>query len=264
MNCALLLLAFLGQTDPSDTEAQAREALSKAAAALKKLESAAYAITWKLPSTAGSTRFEARVRMRRPGQRRIDGAFKSPGRNDPVLYVFDGKEECCLDINENRYYRRPQVINGSYSTWEDVISLFYFDEPFKAWMEFGTKPHLLRESADEKVVEWRIRYTGDVRWRLHLDGSYAVRRLEKFVGETLFLDVEYSKFESNPKLEDDLFRFNPPAGARPRRGSEEYEQKLIAVGAEAPDFEYVDLQGRPAALSAWKGKPVLFVTWSFP
>lgn len=264
VNGAILLLAMALQADATAGETEAREAVLKAAAELKKLESAAYSITWHLDRSA--TRFEARVQMRKPNQLRLEGAFKAAGRNDPALYVFDGAEESCIDFNEGRYYRRPQVINRSYSTWEDAIRLFYFDAPFTAWMEFATDLRKLNESGAEfpTVVEWRIKYTGDVRWRLHLDEAFMIRRLEKFVGETCFMRIAYGKIESNPKLADDLFRFSPPAGATLRKGLGEYEEKLIAVGSEAPGFDCLDTESRPVNTSSWKGKPVLFITWSFP
>jgi len=264
VNGAVLLLAMALQPDANAAEKEARESVLKAAAELKKLDSAAYSITWHLPRS--STRFEAGVRLRKPNQLRLEGAFKAAGRNDPALYVFDGKEESCIDFNEGRYFKRPQVINRSYSTWEDAIRLFYFDGPFTAWMEFATDLRKLNESGSEfpTVVEWSIRYTGDVRWRLHLDEKSMVRRLEKFVGGICFLRVEYGKIEPNPRLADDLFRFTPPEGAKLRRGLGEYEEKLIAVGAEAPGFDCLDSESQPVNTSAWKGKPVLFITWSFP
>jgi outer membrane lipoprotein-sorting protein len=265
MNAALLLFALAAQGEAAPGDKEAREAIHKAAAALKKLESAAYSITWHLPTSA--TRFEARVQMRRPSQARIEGAFKAPNRHDPVLYVFDGAEEYCIDINDNRYYRRPQVMNGLYSTWEDANRLLYFDGPFTRWMEFATDFRTIKEEAAPPtgtVIEWRIRYTGDVRWRMHLDEAYGIRRIEKYVGHTLFVRIEYEKFESNPRLGDDLFRIAPAPGAQQRRRLEEYGEKLIAVGAEAPDFECLDTESRPVKVSAWKGKPVLFISWSFP
>ena len=48
------------------------------------------------------------------------------------------------------------------------------------------------------------------------------------------------------------------------RSTSTRSRAATAFRMEAPEFEAKDLEGRAVKLSAWKGKPVLFITWTFP
>ncbi len=255
---------------PPGGEKEARETLKRAAESLKKADALAYSATWHLKDSVGFTRFECKLQMRRPNLVRLEGTYRSDyGREDPGVFVLDGKNEWGFYPNEKekKYTCRPQEPTAASGFYDDPVRLFFFGEPLTRWMDLGAD---LRQTSDRlngtpcTVVEWRVRYTSDVRYRLWIDGSSTVRRLERTVGGQLFLAADYGKIELEPKIAEGAFKFDPPADAKPYPWWTDYERKLIAVGAEAPDLEAKDLDGKAVKLSAWRGKPVLFITWSFP
>lgn len=259
-----------GPAPAAGGEKEARETIRKAAEALRKADALAYPVTWHLKESVGFTRFECRAQVRRPNLRRLEGSFRSDyGRDDPCIIVLDGKEEWTFSPGEKEltYSKRPQPLKFSSSLYDDTLTLLFFEEPFTSWMELATDIRQVSEDFDGKpcsMIEWGIRFTSDVKWRLWIDEAFAVRRIEKKVGGQLFMAIDFGKIEVNPKTDDKTFRLDLPAGAKERNWRHEYESKLIAEGAEAPDFEAKDLDGKTVKLSGWRGKPVLFIAWSFP
>ncbi|HTF56881.1 MAG TPA: DUF2092 domain-containing protein, partial [Planctomycetota bacterium] len=259
-----------GPAAPAGGEKEARETLKLASEALKKAESVAYPATWHLKDSAGITRFECKIQLKRPNLVRLEGAYKADyGRDDAGIFVLDGKNEWGFYPKEKdrQYTCRPQDPDPAAGFYDDPVRLFFFGEPLTRWMELTAD---LRQTSDRlngtpcSVIEWRVRYTSDVRYRLWIDGSSTVRRIERTVAGELYLAADYGKIELNPKAEEGAFRFEPPAATKRSTMWEDFEKKLIAVGADTPDFEAKDLEGKSVKLSAWRGQPVLFITWSFP
>jgi len=255
---------------PAGGEKEARETLKRAAEPLKRAGSIGYQATWYLKDSAGFTRFECRIMLKRPNLVRLEGAYRTDsGRDDPGVFVYDGKNEWGFypKEKEKKYTCRPQDPDASGGPYDDPVRLFFFGEPLTRWMDLAED---LKQTSDRldgtpcSVVEWRVRYTSDVKYKLWIDGTSTVRRLERTVGGEPFLSVTYGKIDPEPKIEEGAFRFEPPADATPYNWSVDYEKKLIAVGAEAPEFEAKDLEGKKVKLSGWRGKPVLFFTWYFP
>jgi outer membrane lipoprotein-sorting protein/peroxiredoxin len=253
---------------PAGGAREARASLKRAAEALSQAAAIRYPLTWRLKDSGGFTRFEAKVVLKRPGLARIEGAFRDDGeRDEPALILLDGKTEWIWSPKDKRVVSCPQKAIPLSEPYEDPLRLSFFGIPQARWMELAED---LCQTPDRlngtrcSLVEWRVRYTSDVKVRLWIDEAFAIRRFERTVAGQPVLIAEYGMAELDPKLGAETFQFEPPKDAVRPEWRGDFEKQMIAVGAEAPDFEARDLEGHPVKLSSWRGKPVLFITWSFP
>jgi len=247
---------------------EARQTLKRVADALMQASAVRYSVTWHLKDGGGFTRFEARALLKRPNLARLEGAFRDDDkRDDPAVFVLDGKTEWTLSAKDKKFSSYPQKAVSLSGPYEDPVRLSFFGTPLSRWMELAED---LRQTSDRlngtrcSIVEWRVRYTSDVRYRIWIDEAFAVLRFERTVGGQPVLIAEYGTVEPHPKLGEETFRFEPPKDAARQDSQGDFEKQLIAAGAEAPEFEAKDLEGHKAKLSGWRGNPVLFITWSFP
>lgn len=67
------------------------------------------------------------------------------------------------------------------------------------------------------------------------------------------------RLETTGRPNPGLFRFTPPDGASP--ASRPGEEKLLAIGAGAPELGAVDASGNPVRLADYRGKVVLLNFW---
>ena len=113
------------------------------------------------------------------------------------------------------------------------------------------------------AIGLKVRYAAGVEWRLWIGEKGLLRKAEKTVDGALHERLEYGVFDLSPKVPDETFVFTPAKGARCLRSGVDEEAALLPPGAEAPDFEALDPDGKPVRLSDFKGRPVLLHFWQF-
>ena len=245
-----LLLALLLVQD----DAKAKEALDAAAAVMKDADTVRVEI--KITLTAAPS-LRQRIALKRPNLARVDG------ENGEI--VFDGKTRWMTVANQ-RYLKQPQR-EGEAQGAAYTVSRLYFAKNSAAMLEGATKIGVRSATLEEAactVVSYQAPWgdeTMDV--SIWLDDQHRVRRevvKVMFDGKPQENTVEFGTVDLAPNLPGDAFTFKPADGATELKLEDPLE-KLIAVGAKAPDFSATDLDGRDVALSTFKGKTVVLNFW---
>ena len=141
---------------------------------------------------------------------------------------MDGREVMC-NVVRVVYERRPETKG--------------FDPSYRTYWIDRARNVVLKEESDARVISNGI-----------FDFPFA-GRIKDFRQTTTIRVVRLNK-----PIQDDLFVFTPPAGAR--QVETLFKQTVDLGGTEAVDFTLRDLDGREETLSRLRGKVVLLDFWA--
>jgi len=255
MNALLCMFVLLCQDDT----AKAKELLAASAAALK--DAPAIAFDCQASWTGMEVKQKIKFQIKRPVLARIEATWEG----QDYLYVLDGKTMWMYQKATNEYMKSEQEVEMLDQLGAGPIPSLFLNQGAGRLLEGVEKIGLSQEKLGEdecRVLSWS---SSDTEFRLWIDAKKAIRKYGskmKFGDESYEQTVEYGVLDLAPKLAADAFVFTPPKDAKEMKQGGD-EESLLEEGADAPDFEATDLEGKPVKLSDFKGKVVLLNFWFY-
>ena len=229
-------------------KAAAEKALDEIAAAMKDAAAVGFELRFKYEDQTYTTK----VTLKRPNLARIE--------DEQSITVLDGKAYWYYVKESNEYMTVGQTDDFA-PTISSPLSELYFG-------------HALLENAaaasadpEKRTVTWRIEDEGaSTEYKIWTDEKKAVIRFTTTYAdegeEPSTQEMEVAGFTTSPAVAGDAFAFSPPEGSTVMdTGGGDLEASLLAVGADAPDFEAPGLDDAKFKLSSLKGKVVLLNFW---
>ncbi len=258
---ALLLVGFF--LFPPQDEEKVVELLEKVRVRLKKADVISIKARESLNmdgAAVGSIDWE--VMLKRPNQGRV---FQDWGGGIGLLDVWDGKTYWWYAEPYEKYSEKDQKgvprIEGI-----DWVDLFFTE----------VQPWLSGKTGFGKVKVFPGKVGGRdcqiisiidfYKERLWVDSEGRVLKSEKYCevdGSKFLRTFTYEEVDFSPAWKKSDFSFEPHLWAEniTPGPSLRPDEHLLQAGSEAPDFEGLDLDGRPVKLSDFKGKSVLLAFW---
>lgn len=249
-----------GTAASSEEVARSKALLERVANRLHEAKTLRYRFRW----TQKSSFDQVAVTARRPDLARYETVSEDDG--ETFFGVLDGKSYWGFDKKGKEYITLPQGALPAKFDFDPLLK-FYFEGSAKRLLALAENIHLQSVTMGAStftVVSWRVVFTSALGYGVWIDGQDQVRMIEKFDGDQLLDRLEYDGHERDPKLSDDLFSYRPRPRAKCVYSGADEEKRLLAAGADAPDFEVTDPAGKPVRLGDFKGKVVLLHFWEFP
>ena len=218
-----------------------QDVLEAAAARLKDAPAVAYSYARK---EGDDDPVKVKVLFKRPKLLRWE--------DDTTQVVADGKSIWTYDKDDKEYSTAGEI--------EDAID----EDPVLALCR-GKLPKDVasRKEKNFDVLSWKVKDEDEtIETTLWIDENKNIVKAKRKNADEVVV-FEYAAIDLAPKFAEDAFVFKPPKGAKESVPDTGLEKSLLAVGAEAPDFEALDLDGKPVKLSEFKGKTVLLNFWFY-
>jgi len=286
----LVMLPAVLVADEGD-QPDLKELLQKADAATRRVRAVSYDVELFGTGTAASrvTRIKGRVdaRQERRGlvgafhfgetssQHQARDAFRFRGEFDTGGFTrrfdvaTDGQKRVRIDFSRKIYAEGGDGAEELVKPFRPLFMLEYFHPtPFSDEINGKSRTYFGVEKVgdtDCHVIDVVYGRKGvDARWYFGVD-DYLPRRVERKVmigGQVTGATVlQLTDLDITPAFDDETFVPPVPAGFE-RREYEGLNTKLIAVGAEAPDFSLKSSKGKKIELSKLGGRVVVLEFWA--
>ena len=257
---ALLALAIPPRACPQEGFAQAKALIEAVSASMRDAPALAFESELLTKIETIQVKQKAKTVLQRPNLARLELS----GAGQDALIVLDGRTSWHYVKAKNGYSQAAQ--SGTFKLAQygaGPAAALFFDGGTGSLAPYLSDATVTKEKLGDdacSVVAWKV---GQEASRLWIVGD----RLRRFTtvrtldGKAIEQTVDYGAFDLRPSVAPGAFAFTPPPGARTLGAGD--ESKLLAVGASAPDFAATYVDGKPAKLSDFKGRPVLVVFWFY-
>jgi len=201
---------------------------------------------------------KAKVVLARPNLARLELS----GLGQDGLIVLDGATSWHYLKARNGFVKSEQLGTMKLEQYgAGPLAILFFEKGTGPLQPYLSGANVSDEKLDGeacRVVAWKV---GSEETRLWISGD----RLRRFattriVDEHRFeQSLDFGVIDLAPHVAGDAFSFVPPGKARQLAAGD--ETRLLAVGTDAPLFTATTLDGKPLALSDFKGKPVVLSFW---
>jgi outer membrane lipoprotein-sorting protein len=185
-----------------------------------------------------------KVSVQRPNLAHID----ITGQPMNQLVVSNGKEMTIVLKDQKQFIKQKSSPNGEGIRGGFFLGSLFFNPDLKEMLgaltgKSGVSPTLKGEEVRDGVKYQVLEATGEGERKTRLQLYVGPQKLVQGVtleqttnGQTLKLEEFFSNVKVGTKLPATLFAYKPPADYKPY-APPKYDEKLLAVGKEAPAFE---------------------------
>ncbi|GMU34843.1 MAG: TlpA family protein disulfide reductase [Planctomycetia bacterium] len=269
-----------------DAKPNPRAVLERANAAAAKLNAISYdakfygegVMAKNIPTMQGHVIAHRGAMPTRP-KVRLDGELTPPGGDTPIKFKFasDGMKAFRIDDEKKQFLTGDAATLKSTEMSGLIPPKYFVDAPYKGELDLQDITHAGVEKIDgvdcdvieiiydastgRKMTYWLGAKDGLLR---KVQNIMAVRVPGKTEPETGRIVFETSRFDAQPKIDEQTFALFAPEGyqsqviATPEFGPD----GLLAAGRPAPDWELKDFDGKTVRLKDLRGKVVLMDFWA--
>jgi peroxiredoxin/outer membrane lipoprotein-sorting protein len=219
-------------------------------------------LTWQTPGQPKKTS-SGTMRLMRPNLARIS----LQGDYPMLTFASDGEQAIVLrDPNTYSVMKMDPAGKNINSPWWGIPYRFFFTQSVNPFgVEADPDPSARRSVAEEEVNGERFTVLqtsgGDAAQpyssKIYIGADSLIHRSSITFGGTAIFDANLSHIETNAPLEAGAFRYVPPPDAH----DEGETSKLLAPGANAPDFTLPALGSEAVSLSKDKGAKATLVNF---
>jgi peroxiredoxin/outer membrane lipoprotein-sorting protein len=257
---ASFLLGSSRHACAQDDATNAKQLLDAVAAGMKDAPAIAFESELRTKIEKLKLSQKAKVLLQRPNLSRVEIS----GVGQDALIVLDGTMSWHYLKARNGFVKSQQLGTLKLQQYgAGPIAILFFEKSPETLLPYLADATVSREKlgADDcSVIAWKVGTEESRVWICggRLRRSATVRMVD---GNRFEQTIDYGAIDFAPAIPDGAFTFAPPSGAKQLPAGD--ESKLLAVGADAPDFAATHLDGKPLKLSDFKGKPVLVSFWFY-
>jgi outer membrane lipoprotein-sorting protein len=257
---ATLVLSSPNLTCIEDNDALAKGMLDAVAAVFKDTPAIAFETEIRMRVQTVEVARKANVLLKRPNLARLELS----GAGQDALIILDGTTSWHYIKASKGFVKSNQLGMAKLEPYGvGPMGTLFFARGVGALGPYLSDAVVTKDKLGEEecsVVRWKV---GTEETSLWIGGN----RLRQF-RTTRSIDVNvfeqtliFGAIDLSPTVASDAFAFTPPEGAHPISGGD--ESGFLDVGASAPEFTAMYVDGSEMKLSDFKGKPVLLNFWFY-